>query len=605
MRSPSFTAFVLASVLAARVGAVTLNQWTQMTRTTYDYVIIGAGNAGLVVANRLTEDPRVSVLVIEAGISDLGLVEAQAPFLGPTLSPGGKLDWNYTITPQVGMDGKSFPYPRGYALGGCTTINYCFHQYGSNADWTRFANVTQDPSWAWDNMKQYKTRHEDLVPPLDGHDTSNQVIASLHSTSGLTKISLPGYNQSIDPRVIALTTQSPEWPFNQDMSGGDRSLLGMGWLQSSAGGGIRSSSSTSYLNPVNTRPNLTVVINTTVLKLLQTGTSGGKPTFLGVQISSSPGTSNVPGGRIGTVTARKEVILSAGTVGTPQILQLSGIGDKNLLQPLGIPTIINNPNVGANLIDHTFLPNIFSVNGNDTLDNMLRSNVSVQNTINQFVQTKTGVFANNVVNNFGFSRIPANSSIYQTVADPASGPDSPHWEIIPSDYWFRPGGTRPATGSYVTFVSVLLTPTSRGTIKIKSKNPFDAPLIDPRYLTTAFDIFAMRETVKSIKRLVATPAWADYVTGPFGDSFVAAVDDASIDAYVRDVTTTIFHPVGTAAMAPASSNAGVVNPDLTLKGANGLRIVDASVFPYNPSAHTQGPLYLLAEKASDLIKAAN
>jgi choline dehydrogenase-like flavoprotein len=140
---------------------------------------------------------------------------------------------------------------------------------------------------------------------------------------------------------------------------------------------------------------------------------------------------------LGSVTARKEVILSAGSVGTPQILQLSGIGDKTYLNSLGIKSIINNPNVGENLSDHTFLPNIFSVNTNETLDNMLRNNVTVQNTINQFVQTKTGVFANNVVNQFGFSRIPANSSIYQTVADPSAGPTSPHWEIIPSVLYFR------------------------------------------------------------------------------------------------------------------------------------------------------------------------
>ncbi|KAF8194628.1 hypothetical protein BJ912DRAFT_1141461 [Pholiota molesta] len=584
--SPTFTAFVLASILAVRTGAVTLNQWTQLKTFTYDYVIIGAGNAGLVVANRLSENPNVSVLVIEAGYK------------------GTSLDWNYTLVPQVGMDGKTFAYPRGYVLGGCTTINYSFHQYGSNEDWTRYARLTGDTSWEWDNIKKYRTVHEKLVPPLDGHDTSDQIIASLHSTTGVTEISLPGFNLSMDPRVIATTEQSAEWPFNQDMAGGDRSLLGMGWLQSSTGGGVRSSSSTSYLAQSNRRPNLTVVINTIVTKLVQTATSQGKPTFLGVQFSSSPGTSNVPGGRLGSVTARKEVILSAGAVGTPQILQLSGIGDKNYLNSLGIKSIINNPNVGENLSDHTFLPNIFSVNANDTLDNMLRNNVTVQNTINQFVQTKTGVFANNVVNQFGFSRIPANSSIYQSVADPSAGPTSPHWEIIPSDYWFRPGFTRPPTGSFVTFVSVLISPTSRGTIKIKSANPFDKPIIDPRYLTTDFDVFAMRETVKSVKRLVAEPAWAGYVTGPSGDSFVAAIDDPSIDAYVRDVTTTIFHPVGTAAMASASSSAGVVNPDLTLKGANGVRIVDASIFPFIPSSHTEGPVYLVAEKASDLIKAA-
>ncbi|KAF8962410.1 hypothetical protein BDZ97DRAFT_1939825 [Flammula alnicola] len=605
MRSPRVLSFVLASLLAAPSRAVTLTQWTQLKQFTYDYVIIGAGNAGLVIANRLTENPNVSVLVIEAGVSDQGVVAAEAPFLGPTLTPNTPYDWNYTVVPQVGMAGRTFPYPRGRLLGGSSSANYCFHQYGTNEDWDRLANISGDPNWAWSNMKQYIQVHEKFVPPVDGHNTTGQYIPSLHSTTGVTSVSLPGFNQTIDPRVIATTQQLAEFPFNEDMSGGDQPLLGIGWLQSSAGGGSRSSSSTSYLAQANGRPNLIVVINTVVTKLIQTGvTSSGLKSFRAVQFASSAGTSNLPPALRGIAIARKEVILSAGSVGTTQILQLSGIGNSTELRSLSINTTINNPNVGENLSDHTLLPNIFSVQGTQSFDGILRNEALVQDALNEWVQNKTGMFANNVVNNFGFARIPSNASIFQTTADPAPGPLSPHWEIITANFWFNPGIAQPATGSFMTTVVVLISPTSRGTIKIQSSNPFDKPLIDPKYLTTDFDIFTMREAVKAVQRFAGAPAWSDYVTGPFG-SFASATDDTSIETYVRGLTTTIFHPVGTAAMAPASSTFGVVNPDLTLKGADGIRIVDASVFPYVPSSHTQGPVYLLAERASDIIKAAH
>ncbi|KAF8956200.1 hypothetical protein BDZ97DRAFT_1958944 [Flammula alnicola] len=309
------------------------------------------------------------------------------------------------------------------------------------------------------------------------------------------------------------------------------------------------------------------------------------------------------GNLVNVVTARKEVILSAGTVGTTQILQLSGIGDKNDLSALNITTTINNPSVGQNLSDHTQLSNIFSVQGTESFDSVMRNNTALGEALNQYLTSKTGIFAGNIANNLGFLRLPSNSSIFQTVADPSAGPNSAHWEIIFGNVWFNPDVPTPATGSFLTVVASLLTPTSRGTIKLQSNNPFDKPLIDPRYLTTDFDIFTMREAVRAILRFVAAPAWSDYIIGPFGDLFAAATDDASIDAYIRGLCASILHAVGTASMTPPNAKTGVVNPDLKVKGADGLRVVDASVFPLVPSAHTQGPVYLLAERASDLIKA--
>ncbi|KAF9562060.1 alcohol oxidase [Agrocybe pediades] len=599
MFSPTLLSFVLASLITPSLTA-TLNQPSQIKALTYDYIIVGGGTAGLVLANRLTEDPTVTVLVLEAGVSDQGLTNLQVPFLGPTLTPNTIVDWNYTVTPQPGMNGRSFAYPRGRVLGGSSSVNYLFHQFGTDEDWNRLASVSGDIGWNWTNMKKYVQKHEKFVPPIDGHNTAGQFIPSLHGFNGEVSVSLPGNNQTIDPRVLATTKQLAEFPFNQDTSGGDHSLLGIGFLQSSAGGGVRSSSSTSYLANASNRPGLTVVVNAPVTKLLSTGNGKAKGTvaFRSVEFRASPATP------AGTSTARKEVILSAGTVGSAQILQLSGIGDPARLKSANVNSLVANSDVGENLSDHTLLPNLFSVQGNLSFDGVLRSADLSQAAFEQWAQNKTGMFANNIVNNYGFARLPSNSPLLKPT-DPAAGPKSPHFEMITSNVYFNPGIPMPPTGSFMTIVTVLSCPTSRGSIRIKSNNPTDAPLINPNYLSTAFDIGTMIESVKAIKRFIAAPAWKDYVIGPFGDAFAAATSDASIESYVRGLTTTIFHPVGTASMSSKAAKNGVVNPDLTVKGTEGLRVVDASVFPFVPSTHTQGPVYLVAERAADIIKQAN
>ncbi|KAF4621592.1 hypothetical protein D9613_012602 [Agrocybe pediades] len=595
---------LLFAVIVPSFGVI-LTQPSQLTTNTFDYIIVGGGTAGLVVASRLSENSSFSILVIEAGINDHGEVPLQIPFNAPTLAPKTIYDWNTTTTEQVGLAQRIIPYARGHVLGGSSSINFLFHQYCAADDWNRLGTISGDAQWSWGHIRQYVSKHERMVAPVDGHDTSDQFVPSTHGTSGEVSISLPGSNNSIDSRVFATTQQLAEFPYTPDTSGGDNTLLGLGFLQSSSSGGVRSSSSTTYLAAANSRPNLTVLVNATVIQLIQSGNSStGAPSFRTVHFVASPAPGNLTVDTPIVVNARKEVILSAGTVGTTQLLQLSGIGNSSDLGHIRINTIINNPDVGNNLIDHPLIPNVFEVTGS-TLDGLLRDPTIQNASMTQWLQNKTGPLANSVANNYGFFRLPANSSIFETTPDPASGSKSPHWEIIFSNVWFDPGFAIPATRLFMTVVTAVVSPTSRGTIKLRNNDPFQPPMVDPGFMTTDFDIFAARESIKAALRFVAAPAWTDYVVAPFGSIFAVGVtNDTTIETYVRGQAGSAFHPVGTAAMSAFGASNGVVNPDLTVKGADGLRIVDASVFPFIPSCHTQGPVYLLAERASDIIKAA-
>ncbi|KAH6896413.1 hypothetical protein BKA70DRAFT_1198967 [Coprinopsis sp. MPI-PUGE-AT-0042] len=567
---------------------------SQLPRSTYDYIVVGGGTAGNVIASRLSENASNKVLVIEAGGSNEGVLPIQVPFLGPTLAPNTPFDWNYTVTPQEGLNGRTFPFPRGRVLGGSSSINYMVHQYGSSEDYDKLAALTGDSGWSWDNMKQYITRHEKFVPPADGHDTTGQYTPSLHSTTGALPKSLPGFSFGVDGRVIATTQElSAEFPYNQDMGGGD--VLGLGWVQSSIGGGVRSSSASTYLEAAKNRPNLDVLVGHQVTKLLPIGFSGGKLSFRGVQFASGP-----QGQLHSDVKASKEVVLCAGSIGTPQILLLSGIGDLFDLAHKAVFPLVNLPSVGKNLSDHVLLPNVFSVQGTESLDSLLRDGNAFNAALNQWQSSKTGVLANGVVNQLGFLRLPSSLPIFSQVPDPASGPKASHWEMIFANYWLHPSRPLPATGSFFTIISALISPTSRGSVKLRTNNAFDAPLIDPKLVTTEFDKVCLREAVKATKRFMAADAWDGYVNGPALAGLGSNVD-SEIDAYVRAESSTVYHPVGTASMSPANANWGVVDPQLRVKGTHGLRVVDASVWPFVPNAHTQGPVYLVAERAATLF----
>ncbi|RXW23943.1 hypothetical protein EST38_g1904 [Candolleomyces aberdarensis] len=366
MHLPILLALLLQLAAAPSAFAVIRESIASLPNVTYDFVIVGGGTAGAVLANRLTENPRWNVLVLEAGPSHEGVLDARVPSFSFNLQKT-IYDWNYTSTAQPELNNRRVLIPRGHILGGCSSINGMFYTRGSSSDYDR-------------------------VP------------------------------QAIDAKVCdAAEELGGEFAYNVDTNSGDP--LGTGWLQVTVGNGERSSAATSYLGPEYIkRPNLHVLVKNRVTKVLQTTSSGGIPDFRTVRFTEGYGSS----GPSYQVTAAKEVIISAGAFGTPHILQLSGIGDPEVLQVAGIETIVDLPSVGKNLTDQPQFTTIWPLGITHTFDPTPEHQAQW---LAQWHENKTGPLTSVGVNSIAYIRIPDSSPIWDSHSDPTSGPNTPHLEI--------------------------------------------------------------------------------------------------------------------------------------------------------------------------------
>lgn len=592
----AFLAALSASLALRPVLGAIYTDPSVLPKTQYDYVVVGAGIGGGVVASRLAEVPGNKVLLIEAGFSHEGIEEIQVPFLCTSLSPNTFLDWNYTTTAQAGLNNRVIPYPRGRLLGGSSSTNWMVWTRGSVDDYNRYAKVSGDPGWSWDALKPYVKKLEKVVAPADGHNTTGQIDPAVHGHTGPLQISIQEFPSPVDKQTIETTKELSEFPFVLDMNAGYP--IGIGWSQYSISNGTRDSSATAYIAPaIAAYKNFDVLINAQVTKLLQTGTEDSLPVFKGVQFARNANST------LYSVNATKELILSAGSVATPQLLMLSGIGNKTHLASVGIKGIVDLPDVGQHMQDHPLLPNAWYVNDTYTYDDVIRNQTLAGLDMQTWRETRKGQFSSPPLSQIGWFRLPDNASIFQTYPDPSAGKNSAHFEFIFSSAFNSGVESMPSTGRFLTITSNLMTPAARGSITLASSNPFTLPIVDPGLLNSPFDIFLIREAIKAAKRVVAAPAWKGYILEPFGP-LATAETDAEIEAYARSHTATIWHPTSTASMSAWNATGGVVNPDLTVKKVRGLRIVDASILPYVPSAHPQAAVYTIAERAADLIKVA-
>jgi choline dehydrogenase len=527
---------------------------------TWDYVIVGAGTAGCVLANRLSADPDVRVLLLEAGGKDDWIwIHIPVGYLFCIGNP--RTDWCYRTEPEAGLNGRSILYARGKVLGGCSSINAMVYMRGQARDyetWKSFGN----PGWGWDDVLPVFKRSEDYHLGPD----------SAHGAGGEWRVERQRLSWEILDAFRDAMAEAGI-PKIDDFNRGDNE--GSGLFEVNQRSGVRWNASKAFLRPVMRRTNLTVLTDWQVRRLRLAGKRA-----IGVEFSQD--------GEEVFAGARIETVLAAGAIGSPQILQLSGIGPAALLREHGIPVALDLPGVGENLQDHLQLRMAFKVRNVRTLNewaNTLRGKVSMGL---EYLLFRTGPLTMAPSQLGGFTR-----------SDPSQRTANLEYHVQPLslDKFGDPLHPFPAFTASVAN----LRPTSRGSVRIRSADPLAAPAIRPNYLTTDADRRIAAASLKLTRGICRRPALAKYQPEEFlpGPGFES---DEDLARAAGDIGTTIFHPVGTCKMGPDSDPGAVVDARLRLRGVERLRVVDASIMPTITSGNTNSPTLMIAERGSDMIR---
>jgi choline dehydrogenase len=534
-----------------------------MARTlgTFDYVIVGAGSAGCVLANRLSADPTVSVLLLEAGGRDDWIwIHIPVGYLYCINNP--RTDWCYHTEPDPGLNGRSIRYPRGKVLGGSSSINAMLYLRGQARDYDEWAQLTGDSGWAWQNVLPVFMQLEDH---WRGGDEK-------HGSNGEWRVEPVRLRWEIlDAFRDAAVEAGIAW--TDDFNRGDNG--GVSRFEVNQKSGMRWNASKAFLRPAMRRPNLTVLTNALVKKLRIEG-------------ARATGVEFYQGSEEVFAAARRETILSAGAIGSPQILQLSGIGPGTLLHEHGIPVVRDLP-VGENLQDHLQLRMAFKVKNAVTLNTLLNS---------WWYKAKIGLeYA--VFRTGPMTMAPSQMGAF-VKSDPsqASANVEYHVQPISLDRFGDPPHPFPA----FTASACNLRPTSRGHVRIASADPHAHPAIQCNYLSTPEDQDVAAAALKLTRRIVlGTQAMKKYEPEEFMPGPAFQADEKLVDA-ARSIGTTIFHPVGTCKMGRAGDATAVVDPELRVRGIAGLRVIDASVMPTITSGNTNSPTIMIAERGSALVR---
>ncbi|HEY1781230.1 MAG TPA: GMC family oxidoreductase [Roseiarcus sp.] len=532
-----------------------------MSAETYDFIVVGAGSAGCVLANRLSRDPKNRVLIVEAGGRDNWIwFHIPVGYLYAIGNP--RADWMFKTAPEPNLGGRSIAYPRGRVVGGCSAINAMIYMRGQAADYDGWRQLGL-AGWGWDDVLPYFLRQED-------HHGGG---GALHGTGGEWRVERPRVSW---PVLDAVREAGAEIgiPKIDDFNQGENE--GSGYFEVNQRRGRRWSAATAFLKPILKRPNLNLVTGAHVERILFDG-------------RRATGLRYAHGGVRREARAKGEVILAAGAIGSPQLLELSGVGAPDRLQAIGAAVVHPLPGVGENLQDHLQLRAIFGVEGVRTL------NVDYQSL---FKRAMMGL-------DYGVRRrgpltmAPSQLGLFtKSAPDYASANIEFHVQPLSLDRFGEPMHAYPA----ITISVCNLRPESRGSTHAASADPLAAPIIQPNYLSTLADRRVAVDSIRLTRRLAASAALARYAPKELKPGANLQSDDQLMQA-ASEIGTTIFHPVGTAKMGLARDPSAVVDERLRVHGLAGLRVADASVMPRITSGNTGSPTMMIAEKAAEMILA--